>query len=118
MSGRPAPERPAGERTVAVGDLEMRTAHDGGADVVALAGELDLASAQAVERELGRLAHDGDRPLVVDLAELTFIDSTGVRLLLSATRARDGGLVVRRPPPRVRRVLQLAGVEALLRISD
>ncbi len=79
-------------------------------------GELDCATAPALEarlRTLGGLGH----ALAVDLAEVSFMDSSGLRLLLQTRRDadRDGRVfVVRRPSPIVRRVIGLARAEHLL----
>jgi anti-sigma B factor antagonist len=61
--------------------LETRKTADG--VVVSLFGELDLATVDQLQDELDRLAATG-RPheLVIDLRELDFLDSTGLRLLL------------------------------------
>ena len=87
-------------------------------DVVrlALAGELDVCTAKAVRAQLDAL-EPGFSRLVVDLRRLTFMDSTGVRLLLDVHDAagRDGHeLVVVNGSRPVARVLELTGVDRLL----
>jgi anti-anti-sigma factor len=78
-----------------------------------LAGELDLNDADALA---GRLAVEGEGPgdLTLDVSQLTFIDSTGLRALLRAadSLAGRGNLVLRSPSPAVRRVLELMGLGA------
>jgi anti-sigma B factor antagonist len=80
--------------------------------VVRLAGELDVATAPDFERVLMR-----QRPphqlVVLDLAELRFMDSTGLRVLLQARRAAADGhwrLELRSVPPNIRRLFELSGV--------
>ena len=51
--------------------------------VVALAGELDIGSVDDVDAEVRRLRHAGFARVVLDLRALTFVDSTGLRLLIS-----------------------------------
>ena len=70
----------------------VRTEQYGDASVVVPTGELDLATAPALEEALSR-AFDGDHARVVlDLRELEFIDSSGLRTLLTARRqAEDAG---------------------------
>ena len=65
---------------------------DGGVHVFRLRGELDLAGARAFEPILMSAAEHDDS-VVLDCGELTFIDSTGMGLILSALRAlgRHGG---------------------------
>ena len=58
-----------------------------GAVVVRLAGELDLYNAHAVRDQLLAAAERGPERLVVDLSGLTFIDSTGLGVLIEARKA-------------------------------
>jgi anti-anti-sigma factor len=93
---------------------------DGGVATVVVGGELDLAT---VPRLSATVAEHGDaRLLVLDLNELTFIDSTGVRLLIEADRACAGPgsrLVVLAGDGPVRRVLDLCDLGGRLAlVSD
>jgi anti-sigma B factor antagonist len=83
-----------------------------GQRVVRLRGELDVATAPDLERAFLRLRPTRQH-VVLDLAELRFMDSTGLRILLKAQRAAaEGGwqLTLRSVPPNIRRLLELAGV--------
>lgn len=65
-----------------------------GRTVVTVAGEIDLTNADQVDRQLG-LAADGSAELVVDLTDVTYLDSQGVRILQHlAQRQRSGALRV------------------------
>jgi anti-anti-sigma factor len=82
-----------------------------GGRVVAPNGELDISTCPALAGYLQ--APPGD-VLVVDLADLTFLDSSGLGLIHAARReaCRTGGsLVVSRPTPSVRRVLEITGLD-------
>jgi anti-sigma B factor antagonist len=75
-------------------------------------GELDIATAARLERALMHGREPGDR-VVLDLAELEFIDSTGLRVIVQAVEAaRMSGweLTLRQGPPAVRRVFEISGV--------
>ena len=89
---------------------------------VALRGELDLSSALVFDEELKRIEHACDpETLVLDLHELKFMDSTGLRLILSAhARARRGGRRVRivLANKAMRRIFQLTGMLDRLDIVD
>lgn len=94
-----------------------------GAAVVQLFGELDLASAPELQACLGEVVAGTDPEVVlyVDLAELSFCDSTGISALVRAANAirRNGRrLVLRRPRPGVRRVLEITGVISMFEIED
>ena len=81
----------------------------GGRRVITPCGELDLSTAAELEE---RLAANIDT--VLDLSELSFIDSTGIRVVIStAQRARSGAweFTVRNPRPAVLRVIKLVGLD-------
>jgi anti-sigma B factor antagonist len=91
-----------------------------GERVVRLRGELDVATAPEFERVLVRL-RPPDQRVVLDLSELRFMDSTGLRILLQARRvASEGGwqLALRNVPPNVLRLLKLSGVEEAIPIES
>ena len=79
--------------------------------IFALKGELDASTCEGLAQQL----HGSPGSLVVvDLSELTFIDSSGLGAIHSARRLaiKDGGtLVVSRPQPAVHRVLKLTGLD-------
>jgi anti-sigma B factor antagonist/stage II sporulation protein AA (anti-sigma F factor antagonist) len=75
-------------------------------------GELDIATAPRLERALAERVAPGER-LVLDLGDLQFIDSTGLRVIVRAVetaRQRGCDLRLRHGPPAVRRVFELSGV--------
>jgi anti-sigma B factor antagonist len=101
--------------------LEVRSLPTGqGTVIVALTGDLDLSSAPVLERELEHLAEAGARRVVIDATDLTFIDSSGIAVLVVAHRTfveRGGGLEVYNPGPLVRRTLDVTGVSQHLQAA-
>ena len=89
--------------------------HDEGGGVLRVVGELDVATAPELQARLS--AHRG--PAILDLREVTFIDSTGLRALVGATQARSRpeSLVLRAPSPAVRRLIELAALTEQLAIE-
>lgn len=84
---------------------------------VMLAGELDMAAVEQVEGAVEAQLEAGARELVLDLAQLSFIDSSGVRLLLAldARAAREGwALTLARPAEQVRSILRITGIDESL----
>jgi anti-anti-sigma factor len=76
--------------------------------VVWLSGELDMASADSFVQSLA--SQPGRWQPVLDLSELSFLDSTGIRAILQLARTCQQVVVLRHPRPNVRRVLDVAGV--------
>src|SRR3954463_11400094 len=84
--------------------------------VVRLAGELDLQVADDVGAAVEELLDAGCPQVVVDLRDLSFLDSSGVHMLIEAGQAaerRRRALALIRGPRNVQRVLQITGTEAL-----
>lgn len=99
--------------------LEVRSA--GRAEVITVRGELDLASAPALEKELERASELGPELLLLDLSELDFMDSTGLSILVKAhQQATDAGreFALVRGPQQVQRLLTLTGVADRLTLID
>lgn len=99
--------------------LVVHSEADGaGRVVVHVRGYVDLETeAQFGQALRAALADEGVRELVVDLAQVPFLDSSGVRVLLEArltATSRDALLVVRNPQAVVDQVLQITGVAELL----
>jgi anti-anti-sigma factor len=100
------PERPA-----AAGLRIDREADNGGVALI-LSGELDLASAPYFEQALEEARSAQPTRLLIDLRNLVFMDSTGLRALLLARQHASSGdhqLVLRRGPHQVQRVFELTG---------
>jgi anti-anti-sigma factor len=109
------------EQISELGELSMRSLRQGDVHTIALAGEVDIATAAHVEQELMRAEATDAAAIVLDLSELSFIDSSGIRMLVMAdarSRADSCRLTLRRPPDNVLRVLRLSGVEERLPFAD
>jgi anti-sigma B factor antagonist len=101
--------------------LEITTEQHKGQTRMALVGELDIASAPRFEEGLARVEGDTPGTLVLDLRQVEFIDSTGLRAVIAADeRARKAGrrLVVVRGPAAVERVFSVTQLDQRLEIVD
>jgi anti-sigma B factor antagonist len=99
--------------------LEVRS--EDRATVIAVSGELDLASSPALQEELNRFASSESELLIIDLRELEFMDSTGLSVLVRAhQRAEEHGrqLAMVKGPQQVQRLLSLTGVGDRLTLVD
>jgi anti-anti-sigma factor len=109
------------ERSINAGPLKLQIEQYGDTRVIQLDGELDLANVDALERELQAAFSDGASRVVLDMGELTFIDSTGIALLVTAAGEDNGNGRIRFLPSRaaaVTRVLELTGVADRLPFAD
>ena len=95
-------------------------AREAEATTVVFSGELDLAG---VDRARAAIAEAEENPgmIVLDLSQLTFLDSTGLEVVLrAARRASEAGrrLVVRKPSQYVKRLFELTAIDRSLDIVD
>jgi anti-sigma B factor antagonist len=99
--------------------LEVRS--QGRATIIAVSGELDLASSPALQEELDRVSGSDTDLLIIDLRELDFMDSTGLSVLVRAhQRAEEQGrqLAMVKGPQQVQRLLSLTGVAERLTLVE
>ncbi|HEX5712408.1 MAG TPA: STAS domain-containing protein [Solirubrobacterales bacterium] len=105
---------------VRAGMLSIRSERNGTIHRIALEGELDLANADKLETALDA-ALAGSRRVVLDMAALTFIDSTGIALLVAALGHEGSEDRLRFVPSQslaVTRVLEITGVDSRLPCAD
>jgi anti-anti-sigma factor len=98
-----------------VGLLSLRIEHGDGPPTVRAAGELDLATVEALEEELRRNCDSAS--LTLDLGAVSFIDSSGIcALVKAAERCRESGQELRilNVAGQVRRVLELCRLDDVL----
>jgi anti-sigma B factor antagonist len=104
------------------GALTVRVDPAGDALVIRATGELDVATAETFDSELRGALASGALTVLLDLSQLEFIDSTGIRALLtgkelcSMNGSRFG--ILRKVSPAVRRSLEVSGVAKGLQFVD
>ena len=91
------------------------TIHEAGDALLLLVGEIDVATAP----ELARYLENDPRVRVLDMAQVTFIDSSGLKVLVIANRSRDAAdrITLRAPSGAVRRVVDIAGMAEWLGLT-
>lgn len=89
-------------------DLEVQADPDG---TLRLSGEFDMSSVETFRLAVETSA-DPEREIVLDLTDLTFLDSSGIRAILTmAQEIGTNGVLLRNPRANVRRVIELIGIE-------
>jgi anti-anti-sigma factor len=102
------------------GRLAVTSDRDGHVHTIALIGELDLATAPEAEKQLTRAESDASS-ILLDLSGLTFIDSTGIRMIVAAdarSRANSHSLTLLRGSPAVQRVFEISGIDQIVTVAD
>jgi anti-sigma B factor antagonist len=99
--------------------FDLTIEHRGAAVHLILTGELDISTAQRLEDDLRRVEAEHPELVVIDLQGLDFMDSTGLRLLITAdTRARQEArrLAIVQGNVMVQRVMRLTRLDERLTI--
>jgi anti-sigma B factor antagonist len=97
--------------------IELRVSDPGGIPVLSVKGEIDVASSPRFSASLWDLLGAESDTLIVDLSEVSFIDSTGLGALIEAEKhsgaaGKNLRLVV--TAPHIRRLLELTGLDEIL----
>ena len=77
--------------------------------VLWVSGEIDMSVSERFEAAAAE-SLDGQREFVIDLSGVSFLDSTGIRAILSTAKRTDKGVCLREPRPSVRKVIELTGI--------
>ena len=100
--------------------LRIEVANTTSPTTVVLAGEIDIATAGRVRDALIAISNGGENKVVVDMTNVTFMDSTGLAALvgpLKRFRSMNGQIVLRGPTGSVRKVLELTGLTRVFTIE-
>lgn len=93
----------------------------GGHVVAVLYGEIDHHNAQEIRTQLDNYIITVQPPeLTIDFSNITFMDSSGIGLIMGRSRLMrewGGNLEIRNPQPYIRRVMKLAGMERIVKIT-
>ena len=93
---------------------------DGAVTRVVLSGRLDIAGAHEIDMPLSLVA-GSSRAVVVDMREVEFLASLGLRGIVIAAKSilgKHGRIVLLAPQPQVMEVLTVSGIEAMIPIHD
>jgi anti-sigma B factor antagonist len=106
--------------TAAELEITVRKA-TGDAAVVAVAGEIDVYTSPVLQERLVEVLRDGSPSIILDLSKVTFLDSTGLGVLITALkrcRSAGGDLVLVTAQPNVLKVLEITGLNDVFQIYD
>jgi anti-sigma B factor antagonist len=94
-------------------DLLLEVERRGAAVTVSVRGELDAATAPDLAVVCHSVHADGARDLVIDLTDTSFLDSSGLRVLIDAHRlfSEGGNLALAHASEPVRRLLEITGLD-------
>ena len=89
--------------------------------VLKLDGEVDIYTAGKLRDAVNHAVEEGNSRIAVDLAEMEFMDSSGLGVLIAALKRlkeNDGELILVSPRDQMRRILKLTGLDKILTIRE
>ena len=102
-------------------DLSVSSSEQGGVTVVHVGGEIDVYTAPLLREALDKQVAAGRTELVVDLENVTFMDSTGLGVLvgrLKLVRGQNGSLRIVSAQDRILKVFKITGLDKVFHIYD
>jgi anti-sigma B factor antagonist len=102
-------------------ELDVTVRKVDGTAVVAVAGEIDVYTSPLLQERLVEALKDGSSSIVLDLSAVTFLDSTGLGVLITGLkrcRSADGDLVLVTAQPNVLKVLEITGLNDVFQVHD
>ncbi|HUF31778.1 MAG TPA: STAS domain-containing protein [Acidimicrobiales bacterium] len=102
-------------------DLGLDVTERDGFAVLAVSGEVDVATVPRLREQLHGLVAEGSNQIIVDLDGVDFLDSTGLGVLVGAlkrVRSNDGDLHLICTQPRIRKVFEVTGLTKVFSLYD
>lgn len=101
-------------------DLELTAFVNGPVTVVTVVGEVDASTSPRLQECLDVHLGSGRTRLVLDVSGMSFLDSTGLRVLVGRLRLaklHGGSIRLACPTPRIRRILTITGVDSIFALD-
>jgi anti-anti-sigma factor len=101
------------------GQMEIKEEKRGEVKIIGLRGRLDTETSPSVEKRLMNLMDQGERRLVFDFSELTYISSSGLRVLIEVVRnlqKTNGKLALAALSDHVHEIIKIAGFTSIFSI--
>ena len=101
-------------------NLRIEVADTTSPTTVVLIGEIDISTSGRVREALIAISSSGENKVVIDMTNVTFMDSTGLAALvgpLKRFRSMNGEIVLRSPASGVKKVLEITGLTRVFTIE-
>jgi len=101
--------------------MEINTRKEENATVVSVTGKMDAVSSPELEKELSQLMAEGEKDFVIDLGELDYISSAGLRVILATAKRlkeKEGKILLASLQDMVKEVFEISGFSAIIPIYE
>src|SRR4051812_42123637 len=102
-------------------NLRIEVADTTSPTILTLTGEIDISTSGRVREALIAISNSGENKVVVDMTNVTFLDSTGLAALvgpLKRFRSMNGEIVLRSPTQGVQKVLEITGLTRVFTVES
>ncbi len=106
-----------GVNMMSVNPFQIKQEENNEAYILYISGDLDLAVVQQFRAVLGPVVKRPEKALILNLKNLNYIDSTGIGIIVSILKIRDGmhaPFIVQDIPPSIKRLFDLTGISGYL----
>jgi anti-anti-sigma factor len=93
----------------------IRARVEDGVPVITISGELDLSNVDRIQAAIGAAAGGERQRIIFEAADLEYMDSSGIALLVTVAR-QVADVEIRQPTDIVRRIIEISGVDHILRM--
>ncbi|MEG1748677.1 MAG: STAS domain-containing protein [Tannerellaceae bacterium] len=100
--------------------METKITTSGGQTLVVISGRLDTTTVESFQEQIEPLMDEGIKDIVMDCGELTYISSSGMRLLLTLQKSvvtRKGKMVLKNLSDGIKSVFYMTGFTAIFKIE-
>jgi anti-anti-sigma factor len=101
--------------------MEIKTRKEKNTVVVSIKGRMDAVSSPEFEKELSELMAEGEKDFIIELSELDYISSAGLRVILATAKKlkeKEGRLLLCSLQEMVREVFEVSGFSAIIPIHE
>lgn len=100
--------------------MDIKIEVENGFDVVMIGGRIDAVTSPELEGALLDLMNKGTTHIIIDLNDVTYLSSAGLRVILMVTEMLygKGNVIVSRPQSDIREILEVTGFDTIMPICD
>ena len=100
--------------------MKIAVKKEGDVSIVMASGEIDAVTCGELQEGLDGLINGGGTRIVLDLADVTYISSAGLRVILSTAQKLygNGAFAISRTTENVRSILEMVGLASIISICD
>jgi anti-anti-sigma factor len=100
--------------------MEIKVKKENSLTIIFVSGDIDAVTCGKLQEKTDELINNGNKRLLLDLSEVNYISSAGLRVILATAKKlyTDGVFAISGPKPAVREILEMVGLTNIIAIYD